>query len=210
MVQGTLALEPRGPVERIQHWEASAILTKNHYLGPLEYHPKYCLATPQRDALAVFSPPIPFSFKKRLPGCLEITRLWQSEDRRKARAERGPLSDFVKATLEWLKTNAPECPCVFSYTDPAQIGPDGKPHRGVVYQMARFSKLGPSRVTDYWLKDGIRYSSPVMYRRHKTKSREKLNALGYTLIEKPPKILYVFGLTLSVKEIRQVIGGRYA
>jgi hypothetical protein len=193
----------------IKKGEADKLLEHEHYLGRIGYHPKFCLTTEQLDALAVYSPPIPQHFKVKLPGCLELIRLWQSDARRARRQADGPLSVFLKASLQWLRENDPNCPCVFSYTDPSNIY-NGKPNHGAVYQAARFKYLGESRITDYWEREGVRYSSPVMYRRHKTKSREKLQALGYTRINKPPKKLFCKGLDLSVKEVVALIGGRYS
>jgi hypothetical protein len=40
---------------------------------------------------------------------LELTRLWQSDERRQNKAT--PLSQFLAATLRWLKQNAPEVDC---------------------------------------------------------------------------------------------------
>src|SRR6516225_1717810 len=60
-------------VDLIDAGEASALLVGQHYLGGLEFNPRYCLASPGRDALAVFATPTAFTFHKALPGCLELT-----------------------------------------------------------------------------------------------------------------------------------------
>ena len=52
--------------------DANAILGGNHYLGPVEYVPSFCLSTPARDAVAVFSSPIAAHFKKSLHDPLEL------------------------------------------------------------------------------------------------------------------------------------------
>jgi hypothetical protein len=222
-------------IERITKADADAVLDGGHYLGETEYPPTCVLAERGQDgaldAVAVFAPPVAQHFKVKLPGCLELTRLWQSERRRAARSERGPLSKFVREALEWLRANAPEVPCVFSYTDPGISGPTGQPHHGAVYQAARFKCFGESRVTDYWVApdDEEVLSAPVCYRRYHTKSREHLSSTalyrcvkkdcerghehvgpGLRLVAKPPKLLFVFGLTKSWREVRDIIGGRYA
>lgn len=192
--------------------EANDLLARagdGHYLGRAEYLPSHIVATEECDAIAVFAPPTASHFKIKLPGCLECTRLWQSQERR----ERGEhLSKFLKASCEFIRSAEPECPAIFSYSDPSQHNPaTSRWHNGFVYLAARFKKFGDSRVTDYWRDwDGEVVSSPKMYRRHKTKSRDKLRALGYELIEKPPKALFVYGLALHWREVVNRIGGRYA
>jgi hypothetical protein len=69
-------------IDRITMAAASALLDGAHYLGALEFSPRYCLAAPQRDALAVFATPTASAFERALPGCLELTRLWQAQSRR--------------------------------------------------------------------------------------------------------------------------------
>jgi hypothetical protein len=191
-------------VDLIDAGEASALLVGQHYLGGLEFNPRYCLASPGRDALAVFATPTAFTFHKALPGCLELTRLWQAQSRRDTGA---PLSAFLREAITWLQRHDRKIPCVFSYTDPAQIGPNGKPHSGQVYQWAGFYKLGQSRVTDLWRvkATGEILSSPVCYRRFKTKSRTALQRAGLDLIEKPGKVLYVSPMATTLAEIRAAL-----
>lgn len=221
-------------IEMITSAEANAALCDGHYLGSIEYPATVILA--ERDpagvvhAVAVYAPPVAQHFKVVLPGCLELTRLWQSEARRTARSVYGPLSKFVRATLAWLREHRPVTPCVFSYTDPGIRNPSGTPHHGAVYQAARFKCWGESRVTDYWDDaSGNRLSAPVCYRRYHTKSRTILSGTapyvcthkrcpthahaagpGLTLVEKPPKLLFVFGLAKTTAEVREIVGGRYA
>jgi hypothetical protein len=134
-----MARHRKPDIDRIGTVAASALLDGEHYLGALEFNARYCLASPGRDALAVFATPTASAFAKALPGCLELTRLWQAQARRDTGA---PLSAFLRDAITWLQRDK----CVFSYTDPAQIGPTGKPHHGGVYQWTGFSKLGESRV----------------------------------------------------------------
>jgi hypothetical protein len=202
-------------VEQITSTEANAVLRDGHYLGSIEYPATIILAERgldgSVDAVAVYGPPVAQHFKVKLRGCLELTRLWQSERRRADRSTRGPLSHFVRDSLAWLREHRPEVPCVFSYTDPGINGPSGLPHHGAVYQASRFKCFGMSRITDYWwTPSGERISAAKIYRREKTKSRRLLTERGYRLEEKPPKILFVFGLQKSWREVRDIIGGRYA
>jgi hypothetical protein len=191
-------------VDRIGTVEASALLDGQHYVGALEFNARYCLASPSRDALTVFATPTASAFDKALPGCLELTRLWQAQSRHDTGA---PLSAFLRDALTWLQRDDRSIPCVFSYTDPAQIGPDGKPHSGGVYQWAGFSKLGQLRVTDLWRvkATGEILSAPVCYRRFKTKARTALQRLSLELVEKPHKVLYVHSLAKPLAAIRAAL-----
>ena len=100
---------------------------------------------------------------------IELARLWQADD-----SER-PLSQFLAASLRWLRQLGPDVDCVFSYADPAQKNDLTKrPHNGTIYQATNFAYVGESRATDYWrTPKGEIISSPVCYRRFKTKSRER-------------------------------------
>ncbi len=201
------------PLVEITVAEANALLARDgdgHYLGATEYLPAHIIATEERDAIAVFSHPTASHFKIKLPGCLECTRLWQSQERRETGVK---LSKFLKAACEFIRVIRPECPAIFSYSDPSQTNPaTGRWHDGFVYLAARFKKFGESRVTDYWrdATTGVVFSSPKMYRIHKTKDREILTLLGYDLIKKPPKVLFVYGLALKWPEVVKAIAGRYA
>lgn len=196
-----------GVLELITAEEASAILHGKHYLGGVEYTPRFCIATPERDALAVFSYPISHHFKTKLRDPLELARLW------KADGSPMPLSQFLGRSLRWLRKLAPKADCVFSYADPARKNKKtGKRHTGTIYQATNFTYLGPSRVTDYWRKpDGELVSSPVAYRLLKTKSREKIKKLrpSWKLIRGKPKHLYIFGLKKKPDEVLALIRGRY-
>lgn len=196
-----------GFLELVTPEEASAILHGKHYLGGVEYRPRFCIATPERDALAVFSPPISHHFKIKLTQPLELARLWRSEK------STMPLSQFLGRSLRWLRKLAPRADCVFSYADPARKNrKTGKRHTGTIYQATNFTYLGESRETDYWRKpDGELVSSPAAYRMLKTKSREKIKKLRpkWKLIRGKPKHCYVFGLKRKPEEVLARIRGRY-
>ena len=42
--------------------EANAIIGNKHYLGPVIFPPRYCIATPARDAVVIFSYPMAAAF----------------------------------------------------------------------------------------------------------------------------------------------------
>jgi hypothetical protein len=54
-------------IDRIGMGVASALLDGQHYLGALEFSPRYCLATPSRDALVVFTTPTASASPKPCP-----------------------------------------------------------------------------------------------------------------------------------------------
>lgn len=185
------------------------MLDGRHYLGRLEYTPRFCIATPERDAVVVFSPPVASHFKT-IPGFrpVELARLWQADH-----ADR-PLSQFLAASLRWLRQLDPDLDCVFSYADPAQKNDRTKrPHNGTVYQATNFAYVGESRATDQWqTPKGERISAAVCYRRFKTKSRERIQQLNpkWKLIPGEPKRFYVYGLQKTPAEVISIIKGRYA
>jgi hypothetical protein len=200
-------LRPRSfEIERIEWKEADSILERGHYLGAVEYTPVYCFATPKRDAVAVFSPPVASHFKRALAEPLELARLWRADDSDFA------TSRFLAACLRWLRKNT-KAECVFSYADPAVTGKrNGKPHNGTVYQAANFAYLGTSRVTDRWqTPSGEIISSPVCYRRLKTKSRAEVakRRPKWKLIPGAPKHLYLYALAESTDSLLPKIAGRY-
>src|SRR5262249_46599419 len=69
------------------------------------------------------------------------------------------------------------------------------------------NKLGQSRATDLWRvrSTGEILSSPVCYRRFKTKSRAALQRIGLDLIEKPEKVLYVYPTAVTLAAIRAAL-----
>lgn len=193
-------------LDKISVKDANAIIHGKHYLGRVIYQPMFCFATPERDAVAVYSSPVSHHFKRKLSKPLELVRLWQSD------AQSRKVGAVLACSMRAVRKLSPESDCIFSYADPDTINPiTGEPHTGVVYKATGWTYLGPSRVTDYWRDElGELNSSPVMYRRFKTKSRKTLIAKGYTLVEKAPKHLYVYGLRKTPAEVREIIGGRYA
>jgi len=99
-------------IDRIDVREANALLHGNHYLGRVRFTPTHCLTTPERDAVAVYGPPVAAAFKVSTPGALELLRLWQRDDHPR------PLSAFLSATLRWLRKTDPHCPVIVTYADP--------------------------------------------------------------------------------------------
>jgi hypothetical protein len=197
------------PLQMVTPEEANAMLAGRHYLGPLEYPPRFCIATPERDAVAIYSPPVASHFKSIADfRPIELARLWQADD-----ADR-PLSQFLAASLRWLRQLGPDLDCVFSYADPAQKnGRTKRPHNGTIYQATNFAYVGESRATDSWrTPKGETVSAAVCYRRFKTKSREKIQQLNpkWKLLTGEPKRLYVYGLQKTPAEVMAIIKGRYA
>lgn len=176
--------------------EANTLLA-THYLGELAYNPMYCLAPDSHDAIAVYSSPVPQSFKKALPGCLELTRLLKLDG-----VTRYATSAFLAATLRWLRHNT-DAPCVFSYADPsAKSTITQRAHHGGIYVATGFHLLGKSTSTHKWeTPEGEIISSPVCYRRFKTKGVRLVQMLNpsWKLIRGEPKLLYVFPLRKRLK-----------
>lgn len=187
-------------LDLIQATEANALIVADpddtHYLGEADYMPSHCIATSERDAVAIFGPPTAQHFKGGpkatraervvLSKPLELTRLWQSQARRERNE---PLSQFLSKALRYMRSLSPESDCVFSYADPARISPTtGEAHKGTIYRACNFECFGASRVTDEWeVRDPVTdevmavLSSPVCYRRFHTKSRQHLShTAGYT------------------------------
>jgi hypothetical protein len=194
-------------VERVTTQEANAILERGHYLGAMKAGPRYCIATPDRQAIAVYTSPISHELNKRLraPGGeppLELARLWRADD------ADFPTSQFLAATLRWLKAETTAA-CCLSYADPAQRGEfNGRPHTGIVYQATNWIFLGTSRVTDTWFDtEGRKITAPECFRLYKTKSRTKLAKLGLRLKAGEPKYLYVMPLRLKWKKLAPLFKG---
>ena len=207
-------------IERVSLREANAALTRGpHYLGPVTFRPRYSLAQFDDDmaldivALAVYSSPVASWFTKSLPRSLELARLWQSE------SVDVPLSKFLAASLRWLRANARDAPCVFSYADPAvrdsRANARGhhRRHSGGVYVAANFVFLGETRadnVSYSWQTEtGERISGARCYRLFGTRSRKKIAALrpDWRLIESEPRLLYCYPMALTVAQVIERIGG---
>src|ERR1019366_3313119 len=182
-------------LDKITKAETQRIL-RAHYLGPFGERQPVVLAlaeAPEHWALAAFCNPNNAGFTRALPGCLELARLWQSEERRTRVLEFGHLSRFVLATFDWIKSHRPHTPCVFTYSDPAQG------HHGGVYQAARFKRLGASTVTDEWIDQlDQRVTARSLYRELGTKDHAPAEALGFKRLRKVPKVCYVYPLTVSM------------
>jgi hypothetical protein len=185
--------------------EADAMLEGQHYLGVPGYRPAFCLSTATRDALAVFAPPVASHFKKSLPAPLELTRLWRTDDCP------FPLSQFLSRALRWIKREAPETDCVFSYSDPAAVNPvTGRPHVGGVYAASNFAYLGTARATDHWITpDFERVSAPRCYRLFRTKSAAKIAAFrpDWEFVAGMPKSLFCYPMRLKLPAVLEAIGG---
>ncbi len=193
-----------GPVQ-IPLAEANGLLDE-HYLGSAGFQRAYyCLATPARDVVAVYGAPVASHFNIALDRPLELTRLWRAPDCP------FPLSQFLAASLRWLRRHVPEADCVFSYADPAVRNPvSGIAHSGGIYVAANFAYLGKSHRTAHWITPaGQKISSPQCYRLFKTKSVVKIAKLQPTwqLIRGEPKLLYVYPLRMTVPEVLAAIGG---
>jgi hypothetical protein len=197
-----------GPA-RITLADANAMLEGKHYLGSMNgWHVDYCLATPARDALAMFKAPVATSFTAALTRPLELTRLWRADDCP------FPASQFLAATLKWIKRTAKDVDCVFSYADPeARDSATGRQHSGGVYIAANFVYLGKSQAMPYWIKpDGSSVSARAVQRRLGTKDRAKVAALepSWQHVPGEAKLLYVYPMATTISGIRAKLGtGRY-
>ncbi|MGD0332973.1 MAG: hypothetical protein ABSA90_06915 [Xanthobacteraceae bacterium] len=185
-------------IDQITADEADAILTGQHYLGPVEYPPRFALATPGRECVAVFGHPIAAAFKTAaLSDPVELVRLW----RREGATIR--TDHFLHRAIRMLRTLAPECDCVFTYADP------GAGHTGATYRGCGFSFAGQGRAVDRWqTADGI-ISAARAYRLLGTKSRARTLALrpDWQLIEGVAKLLFIYPLRgLSAKEVIARVG----
>lgn len=179
-------------IDLIPAAEANALLASGHYLGPLAFTPTYCLSTPERDAVAVYGPPV--AVQAFPDGTLELRRFWQAD------AVQRQASTFLAATLRWLRRADPSIPFVVSYADPAAG------HTGILYRAANFAFIRESRVTDEWLTPGgKRLSAAQVYRRLKTKSRTRVAQLRprWQLVAGEPKLLFAYPMAADVEAIRR-------
>jgi hypothetical protein len=202
------------PVEivQIEFDEADAMLDPdpltgrvNHYLGAAGWKRGFCLTTASRDALAIFAPPVAAHFNQALDCPLELTRLWRSDDCP------FPLSQFLARALKWIKREAPQTDCVFSYADPGAVNPvTGRAHIGGIYTASNFAFVGTSHRTGYWLDEtGERVSLPMCYRMFKTKSAGKIAALrpSWRFVAGERKNLFVYPMRLKLPAVLEAIGG---
>jgi hypothetical protein len=191
---------------RIDFDEADKLLGDgNHYLGPAGWRRGYALTTPTRDAVAVFRPPTASHFNKTLDCPLELSRLWRADD------SPWPLTQFLGKALKWIKREAPETSCVFSYSDPNAINPQtGQPHVGGIYTASNFAFIGTSDGSGHWLNErGERVSQSYCYDRFGTRSTAKVAALNpsWKFVAGERKSLFVFPMRLSVAAVLAAIGG---
>ena len=169
--------------------EANALIHGRHYLGAKTSFASICFATRERDAVAIFAPPVAATINRNI---LELARLWQSDDTSR------PLSQFVGRVLRTLKRVAPRVVGVIAYADPAQN------HRGGIYVACNFAFLGERRATDHWMtKSGAIISAPMAYRQLGTKSRAVIarKRPSWRLIAGHRKLGFVFGLKVSTAEM---------
>ncbi len=122
-----------------------------------------------------------------------------------------PLSQFVARSLRWIKREAPQTDCVFSYADQGAVNPiTGRAHIGGIYTASNFVFLGEARATDHWIDEaGAKVSAPQCYRRFKTKSVEKIAALkpSWRHVPGSPKLLFVYPLRMKLPAVLAAIGG---
>jgi hypothetical protein len=203
-------------IEQIALAEANALLTSapKHYLGRVR-NAEYCLSTPERDALAVYRPPVAPAFTKALGRPLEISRLWRSPSFSGAVSSYNSsgkpwpakqLSEFVAATRRWIKKSAPEVPVIFSYSDEtvANSAIPRRSHDGSIYRVSGFTFLGYSTRMPRWVDgDGVPISAKMASARHGTRDIEKIATLepSWRLIPGEPKQLWCYGLTMTADEV---------
>src|SRR6516165_2874686 len=88
-------------IDLISAAEANAILTGQHYLGAKARFAHICFATPERDAVAIYAPPVAASINRNI---FELARLWQSDN------EQRPVSQFLAANAADAEANRPALP----------------------------------------------------------------------------------------------------
>jgi hypothetical protein len=184
-------------LDQITLAEANAILDGRHYLGPVQFPPRYCIATPERDAVAVYSWPMAASFKVKFAYPLEIARLWRAEGAT-VRTDK-----FLHRSVQMVAQLSPRTDVVFTYADPAQG------HTGKVYKGAGFTRLQEqTRVTDEWVTGtGEHLSSGMVYRQLKTKSRKAIEVLqpDWQCVPGAAKILFAYPMRMTIEEVQAMI-----
>lgn len=175
-------------IEQIPAVEANGLIDGRHYIGAATFT-AFCLSTAERDAVAVYGAPVAASFK----GAIELRRLWQAPGCKRQ------VSEFLAATLRWLRRTAPDVPFVVSYADPAAG------HNGTVYKAANFHFLRLARATDAWMMpSGKTVSAAKAYRQLKTKSREAIakRRPKWKLIPGERKLLFVYPMSETLDAIK--------
>ena len=185
------------PLDRITSDEADTILDGNHYLHGTHIKGKFCLATPERDAVAVFGPCRAASFNVQFHEPLELMRLW----RRGGAPVR--TDQFLHRACLRVAELAPDCDVIITYAD------TGQGHEGKVYKGAGFTRIGETKshkTNSYDTPEG-RITDAVAYRRLGTKSRKEILAArpDWKFIEGTTKILYVFPLAAKPSEVIETL-----
>jgi len=183
-----------------------------HYLGRIRNNFDYALTTPTRDALVVFRAPTAASFTRALERPLEISRLWAApgysgapviRDRKGFKRPGRSLSEFIAASLRYIRKAAPEVDIVLSYADETARNSDtNRRHSGSVYRGSNFRFLGYSQAMPHWLdEDGRRVSTKMARARHGTRDVERIAELepGWQLVVGEPKLLCAYPMALSVE-----------
>lgn len=184
-------------IDQITAAEANAIIAGKHYLGAVQFPPRYCFATPERDAVAIFSWPMAAAFKVKFMS-LELVRLWRAEG---TTVRTDMFLDRAVRRLAELDRNID---CVFTYADPAQG------HTGAVYKGSGFTLVNEqTRITDAWrTPDGRTLSANMAYRELKTKAHDVIAKLrpDWECIRAVPKKLFVRPLRMKLVEIVATVG----
>jgi hypothetical protein len=199
-------------IEPISLPEVNRLLTGAHYLGRVRNNFDFALATPERDALAVFRAPTAASFTRALQRPLEISRLWAApgyagepiRDRKGFKQSGRSLSEFVATSLRYIRRTAPEVDIVLSYADDtARNSETRRTHYGGIYRASNFQNLGPSQAMPHWIDaDGNRISTKMARTRHGTRNMDRIAALepSWRLVLGKPKLLCCYPMALTVEE----------
>ena len=204
-------------IEPITLVEANAILTQSgracgHYLGRI-HNCDYALATSERDAVAVFRAPTASAWTKALKRPLELSRLYRLPsfsgepitDHKGRTWPARQLSEFVAASLRWIKSEAPEVEIVLAYSDESvkNSAIPVREHDGTIYRALNFKFLGYSTPMPHW-EDlaGNRISTKMARTLHGTRSMEKIAKLepSWELVPARPKLLWAYPMAMSVED----------
>lgn len=198
-------------IEPISLPDVNRLLTGAHYLGRVRNNFDYALSTPERDALAVYRAPTAASFTRALERPLELSRLWAVPgyagepiiDRKGFKRAGRSLSQFLAASLTWVRHAAPEVDLVISYADQSER--NSATHRfqyGGVYRASNFRYLGWSQAMPHWIDEsGARISTKMARARHGTRDVKRIAELepGWRLVPGEPKLLCAYPMAFSVE-----------
>jgi hypothetical protein len=200
-------------IEPITLREANRMLAGAHYLGALTNGRRFALSTPERDALAVYRTPTAPSFKRACPDSLELKRLWAAPgyggepiiDRKGFKRAGRSLSQFLAASLKWLRREAPKTEAVFSFADQSERNSETRRLQyGGIYRASNFYYLGPSQRMPHWIdEDGKRVSTKVARARHGTRDMQRIAALepSWRLVRGEPKLVCAYPLAMSIEQV---------